>query len=144
MVPPRWVFRSAWALHKAVSRLSGGRIGTRPPSERRVGTLFLLARGRQSGIVRRNGIFYLEDGPNLIVVASNAGAPKDPAWWSNLQALPDAEVELPGSRRAVRAREATASERARLWPRLLAANPSYADYQRGTARPIPVVVLEPR
>jgi len=144
MTPPRWVFQAFWALHKGVSHAAGGRIGTRPPTENRVGTLFLLSRGRRSGQVRRNGLFYLEDGGALVVVASNAGAENDPAWWLNLQATPEAEVDMPGGRRPVRARPATAPDRDRLWPRLVGANPPYAEYQKAVTRPIPVVILEPR
>jgi len=98
-----------------------------------------------------NGLFYIVEGPNLIVegpnlivVASNAGADADPAWWLNLRAQPDAEVELAGQRRPVRARAATTDEAAQLWPRLDVANPDYAAYRARVRRPIPVVILEPR
>jgi F420H(2)-dependent quinone reductase len=144
VIPPRWFLWSFWALHKALHDLTGGRVGTRPPTPRRVGTLFLFSRGRRSGTVRRTGLFYLEDGPNLVVVPSNAGASVDPQWWLNLQASPDAEVELPGGRRAVRARLATPEEHLDLWPKLVLANPSYAEYEQATTRPLPVVILEPR
>ena len=106
--------------------------------------LFLHTVGRKSGQPRVNGLFYLDDGPDLVVVASNAGADSDPAWLSNLQAQPDAEVELAGRRRPVRGRAATADEEARLWPRLDVANPDYAAYRAKARRPIPVVILEPR
>ena len=79
-----------------------------------------------------------------MVVASNAGAGTDPAWWLNLRDQPDAEVEIAGRRRAVRARTATADEAARLWPRLDTANPDYATYRARAARPIPLIILEPR
>jgi len=144
MIPPRWLFRIGWALHKAVFAASGGRIGAERPRDGKVGTLFLLSTGRKSGQVRRNALFYLEDGPNLIVVASNAGAESDPAWWLNLKAQPHAEVELGTERRPVRARAATVEEHARLWPRLVAASPNYDEYRRTASRPIPVVILEPR
>lgn len=113
-------------------------------SEDRLGTLFLHTVGRKSGRARANGLFYVLDGVDLIVVASNAGADVDPAWWLNLRARPDAEVEVGGQRRTVRARPARSEEYDRLWPRLVTANPDYATYRTKASRPIPVVILEPR
>lgn len=144
MTPPRPVLRAFWALHRGLRRATGGRLGTSRASSDRIGTLFLHTVGRKSGQPRVNGLFYLLDGPNLVVVASNAGSVVDPAWFLNLRDQPDAEVEFGGKRRPVRAREATAEEAARLWPRLVAANPDYASYRAKVSRPIPVVILEPR
>ena len=72
------------------------------------------------------------------------GTPKHPAWVHNLRAAPDTEVEVGRERRAVRARVADPEERARLWPRLVAAYPAFANYQARTEREIPVVILSPR
>ena len=144
MTPPRAVFRAFWFVHRAIRRVSGGRVGTRIAQGDRKGTLFLHTVGRKSGQPRVNGLFYIVEGPNLVVVASNVGADSDPAWLLNLQAEPEAEVELAGLRRPVRARAATGEEAARLWPRLDVANPDYAAYRANTQRPIPVVILEPR
>jgi deazaflavin-dependent oxidoreductase (nitroreductase family) len=106
--------------------------------------LFLHTVGRKSGQPRVNGLFYLDDGPDLVAVASNAGADRDPAWWLNLRDQPDAEVELAGQRRPVRARAASAEEAQRLWPRLIAANPDFAEYRAKVTRTIPIVILQPR
>jgi F420H(2)-dependent quinone reductase len=144
MIPPRPVFRAFWALHKGIVRLSGGRIGTARASGRRLGTLFLASIGRSSGQPRRNGLYYVEDGPNLVVVASNVGADVDPAWWRNLQAQPDADVEIAGQRQPVRARAATPEEHARLWPRFVRGSAMFNEYQANTTRRLPVVILEPR
>ena len=144
MTPPRAALRVFWSLHKGLRRLSGGRLGTTRPRGDRLGTLFLHTLGRRSGQPRVNGLFYLEDGPNVVVVASNAGAKSDPAWWLNLRDLPDAEVEIGGRRRLVRARPATAEEAARLWSRLDAGYREFATYRAKARRPIPVVILEPR
>ena len=144
MTPPRAWFRTVWFLHRTLRRVSGGRLGTRTPRDDRVGMLFLHTVGRKSGQPRVNGLFYLEDGPDLVAVASNAGADRDPAWWLNLRDQPDAEVELAGRRRPVRARAATAEEARRLWPRLVAANPDFAEYRAKVTRAIPIVILEPR
>ncbi len=110
----------------------------------RLGTLFLHTVGRRSGQARLNGLFYLLEGSDLVVVASNAGSGADPAWWLNLLDRPEAEVEIAGQRRPVRARSATAEEATRLWPRLVAGNPEFTAYRAKARRPIPVVVLEPR
>ena len=144
MIPPRPVLHVFWALHRGVRRLSGGRLGTSVPRGERVGTLFLHTVGRKSGQPRSNALFYVVEGADLVVVASNAGADVDPAWWLNLRDQPDAEVEIAGRRRPVLARTATADEAARLWPRLDTANPDYAAYQARATRPIPLIILEPR
>lgn len=143
MILPRWLLRTGWAIHRVIHAASGGRLSTLRPGRTRVGTLFLVTVGRRTGAERRTGLYYLEDGPNLVVVGSNAGAPHDPAWWRNLQAHPAATVELRGRRLAVTARLATAEERERLWPALVRGFPPYAEYERATARPIPVIILEP-
>jgi deazaflavin-dependent oxidoreductase (nitroreductase family) len=143
MTPPRPVLRIGWALHRALFRVTGGRVGAERAGGG-LGTLFLLSTGHKTGAIRRNGLFYIEDGPNLVVVASNAGADVDPSWWRNLQAKPEGEVQLGPERVPVRARAATAAEAAGLWPRLDAANPNYAAYRRKATREIPVVILEPR
>jgi F420H(2)-dependent quinone reductase len=144
VIPPRPVIRAFWALHKGLRRLRGGRLGTTVPRGDRIGTLFLHTVGRKSGQPRVNGLFYIVEGSNLVVVASNVGADADPAWWLNLRDRPDADVEIGGQRRPVRARAATPDEEARLWPRLDAANPDYVTYRARADRPIPVILLEPR
>jgi deazaflavin-dependent oxidoreductase (nitroreductase family) len=143
MTPPRPILRLGWAFHRALFRATGGRVGTKRAGDG-LGTLFLLSTGRTTGAVRRNGLYYIEDGPNLVVVASNAGENVDPNWWRNLKMTPDAEVEIGTRRLPVRARAATAEEAARLWPRLVAANPEYAAYRARATREIPIVILEPR
>jgi deazaflavin-dependent oxidoreductase (nitroreductase family) len=143
MTPPRPILRLIWAGHKALYAATGGRVGTGRARDG-LGTLFLLSTGRTSGTVRRNGLFFIEDGPNFVVVGSNAGEDVDPGWWRNLQATPEADVELQMQRIAIRARAATPGEAARVWPRLDKANPEYAAYRAKTTREIPVVILEPR
>jgi F420H(2)-dependent quinone reductase len=144
MIPPRWFYRTVWAVDNAVSRLSGGRLTVPNGSRGRLRTLFLHTRGRTSGEPRRNGLYYVEVGPDLVVVASNIGEDRDPAWWRNLQARPEAEVEIGATRRPVRARQATPEEAGPLYERFVAAVPTYDEYRRKAARPIPVVILEPR
>ena len=119
-------------------------MSTEVPKDGRVGTLFLVSTGRKSGKVRRNGLFYIEDGEDFIVVASNGGDIADPQWWKNLQAQPDAVVDIGTHHVPVRARAATPDEATRLWPRLEAAYPDFRVYRAGVLRRIPIVILERR
>lgn len=107
-------------------------------------TLYLRTVGHVSGQPRRTGLYYVKDGPNLVVIASNAGDDVDPAWWRNLQAHPDAHVEIGTTVRSVHARRATPDEAGPLYARFLTAMPQYDEYRRATTRTIPVVILEPR
>ena len=141
--PRRLAFRIAWAVHRVLFRLSGGRLGTTPSTGGRRGTLFLETVGRRSGEPRRTGLYYVMHGDDFIVVASNAGSEQDPAWWLNLQSHPEAFVEVVGERRRVRARRADDAEVERLWPVLTAAYDGWDAYRRRLDRPLPVVVLEP-
>lgn len=100
--------------------------------------------GRRTGQARTTPLIYLDDTPNLVVVASKGGIDTNPAWFHNLMALQSTQVELPGGDvRRVRPRIASAAERADLWPRLIETYKPYATYASYTEREIPVVVLEP-
>lgn len=125
-----------------VYRASGGRIGHR----RRGGPSMLLLThtGARSGRRRTVPLVYVRDGARLVLIASKGGYPRHPSWFHNLRAHPDATVQLGAQRIAVRAAVAGPDERERMWPAALAAYPGYADYQRRTARTIPLVILEPR
>jgi deazaflavin-dependent oxidoreductase (nitroreductase family) len=131
-----------WAakLHASVFRATGGRIGGRM-----VGSpvLLLVTTGRKSGQKRTTVLLYLEDGGRYVIVASNGGTATHPVWWLNLQADPEAMVEIGGHKIHVRATEARGEEKARLWQRLIRMYPSYEDYRKRTDREIPVVILEP-
>jgi F420H(2)-dependent quinone reductase len=135
--------RIGWAVHRTLFRVTGGRVGTERAEAGRLGTLFIGTRSRKTGEVRRNPLFYLDDGPNLVVAASNLGADRDPGWWRNLQADPHGTVDLAGERLVVLARRATADEAERLWPRFIVASPNFARYRDQSNRDIPLVILEP-
>lgn len=128
-------------VHGAVYRASGGRIGH---SAGGITNLLLTTTGRRSGEERTVPLAYLADGDDFVVVASNGGADRHPAWWLNLQHDPRARVQVGSRTLAVAAREAAAAEHARLWPKLKEVNPFYASYEQITERQIPVVILEPR
>ena len=139
--PPRAVLQAAWHLHRFVFRLTGR--GLERAGADRMGTLALRTVGRNSGLPRETLLWYLADGANLVVVASNAGSDRHPGWWLNLEANPEAEVRTGNEWLPHRARRARGDELARLWSRVTAANPQYAEYGRAAGREIPVVVLEP-
>ena len=135
----RWLLALISSLHRFVYRASGGRLGGRAG---RLHFLLLEHTGRKSGRRYEAPLLYMPDGERFVVVASNAGDARDPAWWKNLQAQPETHAQVGTRRLAVRARGAEGPERAELWGRLLEGWPEYARYERRTARPIPVVVLE--
>jgi deazaflavin-dependent oxidoreductase (nitroreductase family) len=137
----RWLLALITRVHRWLYRVSGGRVGQHLG---RVEVLLLETVGRRSGRRRTIPLLTVRDDERFVVVASNAGDDRHPAWWLNLKAQPEAEVQLGTERFPVRAREAGELEAQRLWPRLEAAYPYYADYRRRTVRPIPIVVLEPR
>ncbi len=107
-----------------------------------VPSLLLTTRGRRSGTLRRTALMYGRDGDDYLLVASNGGAAKHPAWYLNLTADPAVEIQVGAERIAGRARTATAEERVRLWPVMTKVFPTYARYERETDREIPVIVIE--
>jgi deazaflavin-dependent oxidoreductase (nitroreductase family) len=145
---PRFALHVFWLLHRAMVRLSGRRFGlSRPEAGERFGMMRLTTLGRRSGATRVAIVGYYEDGANIVTLAMNGWGRTEPAWWLNLQANPDATVELPDGPRAVRARAASGEERDRLWA-MFRDYPGWApDIDASAAlRPTPtaVIVLEPR
>jgi deazaflavin-dependent oxidoreductase (nitroreductase family) len=126
--------------HSFIYRSSGGRAGR---VFRGSPVLLLVTTGRKTGKRRTTPLMYLRDGDDMVVVASDGGAPKHPTWWLNLRANPEATVEVGRRELRVRAEEAGPEERGRLWPRLVALYANFEDYQRKTERQLPVVVLRP-
>ena len=106
--------------------------------------LLLTTRGRSSGEPRTTPLIHRTDDGRWVVVASKGGAPRNPAWFENLKADPEAEIEIKDEKIPVRARAADGEERTRLWRYMTEVWPAYDDYQRHTDREIPVVVLERR
>jgi deazaflavin-dependent oxidoreductase (nitroreductase family) len=106
--------------------------------------LLLTTRGRNSGELRTTPLIHRTDDGRWVVVASKGGAPKNPAWYENLTAEPDAEIQVKGETIPVHASDAEGDERARLWRSMTEVWPAYDDYQQKTQREIPVVVFERR
>ena len=107
-LPPAWFKHAFWHVHRALCRVSGGRFLWTPASKRGWGAARLTTIGRRSGVERSVIVGYVEDGPNLVVLAMNGWDEGHPAWWLNLQAHPDAVVRTKRQPpRPVRAVEAT-------------------------------------
>ena len=133
--------RWAGKLNTPLYRLSGGRIGGKV---NRAPVLLLTTTGRKSGQKRTAPVVYLADGDRVVVINTNAGNAKVPAWSLNLEAHPEAEVERGRRRYRVRARVAEGDERADLWRRHNEQYAGFDDYKRQQAREASVIVLEPR
>jgi deazaflavin-dependent oxidoreductase (nitroreductase family) len=127
-------------LHRGIYRATGGRVGARLAG---LDMLLLTTTGRKTGEPRTQPLACFPQGEDWIVVASNNGQDKHPAWFLNLQASPEARIQIGRDGRAVRAHVAEGEEHERLWPWLKERNPAYARYERKTERRIPVVVLRP-
>jgi F420H(2)-dependent quinone reductase len=141
-LPPRWFIRLFWQLHRAVIRVTGGRLGLWLPTKR-WGTVRLTTTGRRTGQPRHVILGYFEDGPNLVTLAMNGWGPAEPAWWLNLQAHPEARAELAGSQLAVTGRAAEGEERERLWARWAEIDKDLDAYAARRPHETAVVVLEP-
>jgi deazaflavin-dependent oxidoreductase (nitroreductase family) len=142
-LPPRWFVRLFWAAHRAIYRLTGGRRGLWRPKTDKWGTMRLKTIGRRSGKERSAILGYYEDGPNLVTLAMNGWAEGEPAWWLNLQAHPDASVDVGDGSRAVRARAAEGDERSRLWARWRDVGTDVDAYAPMRSSETAVVILEP-
>jgi deazaflavin-dependent oxidoreductase (nitroreductase family) len=151
-VPSTLVVGPYLRVQQAIYKGTGGRIGRRLAG---TPTLLLTTTGRRSGRSRVNALSYLRDGDAWVVVASNGGSDRAPAWLHNLRAEPAVQVQDGTKRWSARARVAEGEERERLWPLVNRNNRGlapvlhpgaagrYEVYQRRTDREIPVVVLDP-
>jgi deazaflavin-dependent oxidoreductase (nitroreductase family) len=140
--PKDALFRGITGLHRAVLRLSGGRVAGRLGG---MPVVVLETIGRRSGEPRQTMLTApVVDGDTVVLVASYGGDSRHPAWYLNLTADPAVTIERDGTRTPMTARTATAEEKAALWPRITDAYRGYAGYQKRTDRDIPVVLLTPR
>jgi deazaflavin-dependent oxidoreductase (nitroreductase family) len=105
-------------------------------------TLLLTTTGRKSGAAHTTPLIYGKHDDRYLVVASKGGYPSPPAWYLNLSANPEVEVQVKGERFKARARTASAEEKPALWQTMTTEWPDYDAYQGNTERDIPVVVLE--
>ena len=133
--------RAMGKMNVPIYRLTRGRlmnsVGDAP-------VLLLTTTGRRSGQQRTAPVCYLDDGGRICVIGSNAGNAHEPAWSHNLKANPEAEIEIGGDRRSVRARVTEGDERADLWRKMNGQYSGFDDYEARTSRDIAVFALEPR
>jgi F420H(2)-dependent quinone reductase len=132
------VIRVGSRIHRLLFRLGLGRF-------RLIGgdSLVLTTRGRKTGRETSTPVFYVAHGGSFYVAGSFAGRDEPPNWYLNLVAHPEVTIEVGASRRRCRARVLDPPQAAQVWPRLVAIYPTFADYQKRTARVIPVVALTP-
>jgi deazaflavin-dependent oxidoreductase (nitroreductase family) len=141
------IFKVASRLNVAVYRATGGRIG----GTWRIGSAFprgvpiclLTTTGLKTRRPRTQPLLRLIDGDRVILVGSQGGLPRHPLWYRNLQADPDVTIQIRRNIRRMRARVASADERAELWPRLVAMYADFDKYQAWTEREIPVIICDP-
>lgn len=134
-------------LNTRLYRATGGRLGgtwrigagMRKPAP----VCLLTTIGRKSGEPRTAPLIYLRDGEDFVVVASQGGLPKHPAWYLNLRDNPQVTIQVGTQRHDLVARTATPDEKARLWPRLVDLYADFDDYDAWTEREIPVVICSP-
>jgi F420H(2)-dependent quinone reductase len=143
-LPPRWFIRLFWVVQRAAYSVTGGRLGLRAAKADSWGMLRLRTVGRRSGKERVAILGYFEDGPDLVTMAMNGWGDPEPAWWLNLQAQPDAIVDLPGGSRPVRARAANKDERPRLWARWAVYDKDLDGYAAMRSRETAVVIFSPQ
>jgi deazaflavin-dependent oxidoreductase (nitroreductase family) len=130
--------RAATFVHREVYKRTGGKVGAKIGST----TMGLLTTtGRKSGQPRTTPLNCMPDGDRWLLVASYGGDDRDPQWFKNLQAQPEATLQIGSETFPVRATVATPEEKKTLWPKVVAAYNGYDGYQRKTSRDIPLVVL---
>lgn len=127
--------------HVRVYRQTGGEHGYH---WRGTTILLLSTTGRASGQERTTPLIHTTDDDRWVVIASKGGAPDHPDWYKNLEANPEATIQVKDERIPVRAHAAQGDERDRLWRQMTDVWSAYDDYQRKTQREIPVVVFERR
>ncbi len=139
-VASRSVMRLINGIVILLYRLTGGAIGGRIQN---MSVLLLTTTGRKSGKQYTTPVLYRQENDHLLLVASNGGSGKLPNWWLNARSGTPVHVEIGRTHKQMRAQQARAEERQRLWPLLVAAYSEYEKYQRRTAYPLPIVILSP-
>ena len=135
------LIRAFTDTHVALIRLTNGKLGARVGSVR---FCILTTTGRKSGVERHRPLAWFPHADGLVVIASAGGSDHHPAWYRNLVANPLVSVEIDGMDRPMTARTASAAEKAKIWPGIVATAKNFEGYQARTSRNIPVVILEPR
>lgn len=142
-LPPRWIIRSAWKIHKALYRWSGGRFGLRSARSDRYGLAQLTTTGRRSGLERNVMIGYYHDDADLVTMAMNGWGAPEPAWWLNLQADPAATLTTVDGVFEIKARAAEGTERDRHWDRWRALDKGLDGWAARRPTETAIVILSP-
>lgn len=133
---PNWIVftRAHCAIYRGTRGLIGGRLLG-------IQMLLLTTKGRKTGRARTLPLAYVEYRGELVIVGSNGGSPKPPAWWLNIQDAKTVQVQVGGERFEATWRTAPQAERMEYWRKLQAAIPAYRIYRVRTDREIPIVLL---
>jgi deazaflavin-dependent oxidoreductase (nitroreductase family) len=126
------------AAHVRLYRISGGRLGQRFHG---APVMLLEHVGRKSGTHRTSPLIYSREGDDVLLIASNGGDARHPAWFHNLKAAGKARVTVGPESWDVTVRVTDEPERTRLWQKMTAVYPPYDEYQERAERQIPLVVL---
>jgi F420H(2)-dependent quinone reductase len=136
----KMLIQGGLGIHRALYRATKGKIGG---AMGRMQLLLLTTTGRKTGKQRTWPLAYFRDGENMIIVGSNNGAPRDPAWCYNLRSNPITTVQVGADTIKVRAEQASPEESERLWPMIVAQAPNFGEYRKKTTREIPLMILHP-
>jgi deazaflavin-dependent oxidoreductase (nitroreductase family) len=139
-MPNDFSVRLLMGLNVAAYRLTGGVLGGSMAGQ---SVLLLHTVGRKSGRERITPVNYFRDGERYVLVASNWGLDRQPAWYWNLLARPEPRIQVRSKVIAVQVREAAGADYDRLWKLVTARNDFYSRYQQQTKRKIPLLLLEP-
>jgi deazaflavin-dependent oxidoreductase (nitroreductase family) len=139
-LPPRWLIKAMTRLHVFLNRLTGGRMFNSMGGDE---VCFVTMKGAKSGRTFTIPLMYIPYQDGVLLVASMAGAPRNPAWYYNVVKHPEIAVRQRGSLMKLRARLATVDEKPSLWPICDQCYAPYADYRKRTTRDIPIFVCEP-
>jgi len=125
-----------FAVHAALYRLLGGRLVGKD-------VLILTTMGRKSGQPRSTPLFYVRDGGDYVIVASNGGDESYPGWWHNIRSNPHVSIQVGPRRLPCRAEKVRTEDAEELWPKLMAVYGGYARYREQTKRPLTMFRLRP-
>lgn len=138
----KWIIKKIAKYQTKVYELTNGKVWNKFLG---VHCAILTATGKKTGQPRKTPLLYLEQGESVVMVASQGGFAATPFWYKNLQATPEAYVQIGANKRKMLARDATEQEREELWPKLDAIYEGYKEYRARTkgVREIPIVIFEP-
>lgn len=137
--PPRWLLKIFTRINVLVYKLSGGRLMNKLAG---MPIVLVTMKGAKSGRTKTIPLMYVPHERGFILVASQGGAPKNPAWYHNLVKNPNIQVTHGGQTQALTARRVDEDEKAALWPTCIEYYPPYEQYQKRTDRRIPVFLCE--